>query len=146
VASRGTPVCIAALYCNSVVNGQDNTLSIIQTIDTIFISPETQFKIGEVVDLGGPLRLVVLLKQGDAVGRHEMEVSYRNPDGTRDPIGKLWQDFPPNAPPEMGYNFIAPVRLRWRGLGLYWLELRLGKKLLARTPLNVKYMEVPSKQ
>jgi hypothetical protein len=125
------------LFCESVVTGEDKTLTLVRTVDTITLPPEIAAKMEGYVDFGGAAKLVVLLKQANAVGHHEIIVAVRNPSKTVDPMGLIQQDFPANAEPEVGYNFVTPVRLKWRGKGLYWIEVRVGKQLLARTPLRI---------
>jgi hypothetical protein len=137
--AKGTPVCIAALYCNTAVIGEDKTVTIVQTLDTITFGPDLEFKLGEAVEIGGLTRLVVMLKRDNATGRHELPLVFTSPSGETDVIGIIVQDFSENAGPEVGYNLVIPIRIVWRGEGLYWLQIKsTTNKVIARTPLRLK--------
>jgi hypothetical protein len=144
--SSGTPVCIAALFCESVVVGDDKTLTIVRTIDTLTLPPGIQPKTDEPMEFTGAAKLVVLLKQASAKGQHEITLTVMNPLNKREPIGFIRQDFPTDAAPEVGYNFVAPVRILWRGEGLYWIEIRSGKQVIGKTPLRIKFAATTDKR
>jgi hypothetical protein len=137
--ATGTPVCIAALFCDAAVTGVDKMVTIIRTIDTIVFPQDTQMEIGAPIQLSTPNRLVIMLKRYDAVGRHELPVFqvFTETDKT-EPIGLIAQDFA-EEDPATGYNFIGPVQFVWRGEGLYWLEIRTkSNTIIARTALRLK--------
>jgi hypothetical protein len=145
--AKGTPVCIAALYCNNVVTSDDMALTIVQTLDTINFVSGTKFELGAGVEVGTPIRLVIMLKRDDATGRHELLLGMTGPSGETDPIGLMVQDFGGDAPPELGYNLISPVRFVWRGEGLYWLEVKTKSgKVIARTALRLNIAPQQNKQ
>jgi len=81
--AHGLPVCIAALFCDQVVVGEDKMLTLVRTLDTINLPPGTSYKLGEPVEFGGSARLVILLKRGDADGRHEFPVTILGRQGDR---------------------------------------------------------------
>jgi hypothetical protein len=141
VPASGMPVCIAALFCEQVVIGGDQRLTLVNTLDTINLPPSIHNP-GEAIEIAGA-RLVILLKRADAVGVHELEVSYVSESGDVDPVGLLQPSFPSNDPPETGYNYYAPIRMFWRGSGLYWLQIRHGKKLLAKSALRLRMAPDP---
>ncbi len=135
----GTPVCTAMVLCDNAITGADSTLSIIRVIDTItFGTSELSFKIGDGVELGH-VKLVVMIKRGDAAGSHELPLAVVGPPPSRkrDVVGTITPDFS-GVDPESGYNLLTVLRLRWRGPGLYWLELRSGQRTIARSPFKIK--------
>jgi hypothetical protein len=137
--ATGEPVCVAALFCDSAFLDKDNLATIIRTIDTItFPSGAEPTTLGQTVELAGATRLVILLKQGDAVGRQELPVVFVGPHGETDTVGLLTEVFRDNAGPHTAYNSVVPIQFVWRGEGWYWLEVRTkANKVLAKTPLRL---------
>jgi hypothetical protein len=145
--AKGTPVCIAALYCNNVVTSDDRALTIVQTLDTIIFASGTKFELGTAVEVGTPIRLVVMLKRDGATGRHELRLVLTGPSGETDSIGQIVQDFAEDTAPELGYNLISPVRFVWRGEGLYWLDVKTkAGKVIARTALRLNIAHRQNKE
>jgi len=134
----GTPVCIAALFCDSAFIDEYQTMTIIRTIDTITFPSGIEHKPGEVVELEGSNRLVIMLKRDDATGLHELPVDYLSPSGKVDRVGLIRQAFSKDVEPEAGYNFVSRIQFIWRGDGLYWLRIHSGKRIIAKTALRVK--------
>jgi hypothetical protein len=137
VEATGAPVCIAALYCDSAFTDKDDNVTIVRTIDTITFPAGTEYEPGEHVELGGPAKLVVMLKRDDATGLHEMPVDYLGPSGEVDLVGLVRQDFPVTVGPEEGYNYVGPIQVVWRGQGLYWLRIHHKDKIIAKTALKL---------
>ncbi len=43
--------------------------------------------------------------------------------------------------PESGVQMVAQVAVKWDKEGLYWFELSIGRAMLARVPLRIKFGE-----
>lgn len=138
---RGTPVCIAALFCDAALVDKDGMVSIVRTLDTLIFSPDRPVaEIGIPTELhNSPAKMVVLLKRHDAVGTQPISIIQTAPSGDTEPIGLVVVDFKAGAGPETGYNFIGPIRFVWRGEGLYWFAVQTKDgTVLARTALRLK--------
>jgi hypothetical protein len=139
----GEPVCIAALFCDSVVTGDDKRLTLVRSLDTINLPPGTTYKSGEPLEFGA--QMVILLKQANAVGDHDLLVTVQGPHpGDSDVLGVLRANFTADADQETGHNFISPIRLVWRGAGLYWFHLQTkARKVIAKTALRIRNLPDP---
>jgi hypothetical protein len=137
---RGMPICVAALFCDSAFLDKDNLVTIIRTIDTLtFPKGAEPTELGITVELAGPTRLVIMFKQDDAQGRHELPVIQIGPKGESDPIGLIVEEFRQDAGKHTAFNSVVPVQFVWRGPGWYWLEVRnKANKVLAKTPFKLE--------
>lgn len=135
VASGG-PWLQAAVFCENVIQDREGVLSLIRVVDRVIIRAVGDTPPAEVPETEHELRMVVMLKSGDARGRRGLQVDMESPDGiTRvgPPISVQLEGG------NRGMNVIVPMRLRLRWEGVHWVNVWLDDQLLTRMPLQVVY-------
>src|SRR5690242_2626432 len=80
---------------------------------------------------------VLILKPGDARGTFGLRIEIEAPDTTR--IGGGEQAVTFSGGPTSGVNVIVPIQWLVTMTGLYWANVYLDGRPLARTPLNITY-------
>jgi hypothetical protein len=130
------PLCTAMLVCEQAIQGKDDVFSAIRIVDTITLQPSDELETNQNVEMPA-LKLLVMLKQGDANGQFKLLMACTDPNGNKTPIGAAVVNFVGNA--DSGSNMITPVRIKWTGEGLYWIELTVDHRLIAKTPLRVSF-------
>lgn len=132
---EGLPVCVSLVVCEKVLIGDDRTATIVRIIDTVGITPEiARTGLGAAVEVGG-VSLFISMKNGDATSKYRLNLNVVDPGGNRRSIAH--SDVMPRGDPQSGQNVVAPVRIYWAGPGVYWIELAVGNKRIARTPIQV---------
>ena len=135
------PHVVAAAICEKVLQEQDGVLSLIRIIDRVMIQVRGDQVPGELPEGGGMnVTLAVLLRSGDARGRHPISVSVETPDGRElppQPMDVLFEQ------PDAGANLILNMSLPAIE-GLYWLIVTVDDRELTRTPLRVIYQRMPT--
>jgi len=131
------PFVSLATFCDSVIEGKDNVLSIIRVIDRIGVDaagPEAPDDLPP-----GIVRttLVIGLKAGSARGRHTIQIVMEHPDGSQNPSPETAINFTGGA--SAGVNMILPVAFQATGAGLYWADIKVNKRLVTRVPLLIDY-------
>ena len=126
--------------CDKVIIGEDKSATIVRIIDTIAFHEGIPHKTGDLFELSD-LRLFVSIKRGDATGKLQLLVTCVDPSGERTPTGMVSHEA--DGGPESGANVVGPVRFRWAGEGLYWLELNAGRATIARTPIRLNIQKSP---
>lgn len=136
-ANSGTPLCIAMLFCERTLLDQGGVVTAIRIIDNVTLAetPPKPHTGGTLLEMSN-ITLLVVVKKGEASGRFDMGVVSVNPANERGPVGLAQAFF--DGSPESGANIIVPLRLNWNGPGLYWIELMVKNKAIARTPIRIK--------
>jgi hypothetical protein len=129
------PICVGLFFADHAILGDDKTLTVVRTVDTVNLREAPPIEHGDTLVLD-PLKLVAMLKTGNARGKFNLAFLSVNPGGTRSPIG-IAPEAAFEGPPESGANVVAEVGLEWHGPGLYWIELEVNGVQLARTPLKL---------
>jgi uncharacterized protein DUF6941 len=131
------PYVIIAAFCERVLDEKDNVISLIRVIDRFTVNAQGP----EAPDALPPgtieTTLVVLLKRGEARGGQRFQVVVEYPDGSRREGPEVQINFP--GGPESGANVVLPMQLPVESAGVYWAEVLVNGRLMARTPLSVVY-------
>jgi alkanesulfonate monooxygenase SsuD/methylene tetrahydromethanopterin reductase-like flavin-dependent oxidoreductase (luciferase family) len=128
------PTCVAFLLCERVIISTDGTASIIRIVDTVGVPEDPARKKNDYIELGG-IQTFVAIKRIDS-DPVDLVVSCIDRRGKRSPVGILKNR--PEVTAQGGTNAIAPLRLRWSGEGMYWLELATADgRLVGKTPFQV---------
>lgn len=97
------PYLQAALFCDQVIVGNDNVLSLIRIIDTLTHTERGPTAPTEMPEVSYRSKLVIMLKPGRARGRHEVKIQPVLPNGESLPPFVTSVHFEAEA------NRIAPV-------------------------------------
>jgi len=133
---KDLPICIAMVVCDKVIIGEDKVISAIRIIDVLHLVPQPGKSMPEGIVEFQQVSLLTIIKKAGASGRFDMKIFSVDPLGKRSEIGGAEIDFG-NEFPETGRNTSEPLRLNWAGAGLYWIELKIDGRLIARTPLRI---------
>jgi hypothetical protein len=138
------PFLQVAAFCERVLTEQDGPLSLIRVIDQV-----TQTATGtDVSDQMPPfvlrdLKLVVVLKSGEARGRYAIKVRPEDPSGMQLPMFETPIQL--IGATNSGVNVITDVQIAIQHEGVYWFDVFFAPGggaddwLLTRIPLEVLY-------
>ena len=134
------PYVQTAAFVETVLNERDGVLSLIRLIDRIFVNVPA----GAPPELpeGGNLtvRLAIMLKAGDARGRHQVSLHPHLPSG-QDLESKVVEVFFEGD--ERGVNLIIDLELPGME-GLYWVDVDVSGRVITRMPLRLIYQRLPN--
>ena len=131
----GPYIQVAAL-CERVLREGDGVLSLIRIVDVINHTERGSDPPPEMPTIRYPLTFVLALKSGRARGRQEVTITPELPSGeTMPPVTTTIQ----LEGEGRGANIVAPLDIPYSLEGLYWFNIRLGKHILTRLPLQVRY-------
>ena len=136
---EGGPYIQAACFCDTIIEDKTGSLSLIRIIDTITHMERGPEPPEEMPTFPFSLKMVVMLKSGDARGRANLRVVPEKPTGaTLDPF-TVTVHFDGE---ERGINVITNMALNFDVEGLYWFNIYLDDKQLSSIPLRVKYNRI----
>lgn len=149
------PLVAAAFICERVLREQGpkgDIVSAIRIVDTYTTviqrlgiaeqgeEPASNIPPAQILDATGLLNLtaLVILRAGDAIGRHEVSMAVRNPNGKETPFP---QTFPVNFAlndkaegAQFVVQFVMPADAPG---GLYWIDVRWDAEALTSIPLKL---------
>lgn len=126
-----------AVLCEKVLQEKDGVLSIIRVIDRLVIGATGADVPAEMPHGQANMTMVIMLKSGDARGRHNLSVSPELPSGGRLPKNQLPVLFEGE---DRGINAVINMNLAITEEGLYWFDIILDEnQILTRVPLRVLY-------
>jgi len=133
------PYLVAAVLCERVIQENDGVLTFIRIIDKITATAAGPSPV--VPDRMPPvpvnLTLAIVLRPGEARGRHRVTVRPEAPSGQRLPEVELPVTFAGSA--DTGANLLVNLNMIAQEEGLYWFDTLLNDDLLTRTPLRIEY-------
>jgi hypothetical protein len=138
--ATGTPICIGFFFADHAVLGEDKSVTVVRTVDTITM-PQLPTVEDATLMLLRPLKLVIILKGDNAKGKFSIAILCTGPDAEKAPVGVAEYVIGPDDRPESGVNVVTDACVLWRGPGLYWLELETNGIRLGRTPLRINVAE-----
>jgi hypothetical protein len=130
------PYIQAACFCELVIADQENVLSLIRVVDTL-----NHFEAGpnppeDMPPFMHPLKLVLMLKSGEARGRSNLRIVPQVPTGETKDALDLTVHFEGD---EKGHNIAANLNFGFEMEGLYWFHVYVDDHKLTSIPLRVKY-------
>lgn len=130
-----------ATFCEKVLIEQDGVISVIRSIDRFILSASAAAGAPAELPEGGILQttLLIILRAGDAKGRHPVVIRAQQPSGAYLPDQSFDATFERD---EHGVNLILNMALPIIE-GLYWCEVLVGERELTRVPLRIMYQRVP---
>jgi hypothetical protein len=131
------PYVNVATFCDTVLEGKDDVLSIIRIVDRLGVEATGPEAPDELPPGILQTNLVVGLKAGQARGRQTIQIVIEEPDGTRKPSPERAINF--SGGDNSGVNMIIPVAIPVTKAGLYWFDVEVNERLVTRVPLLVDY-------
>ena len=133
----GGPYINAAFFCERVIEERDGTLSAIRIVDRI-----TNMAVGTGTPAAMPampvnLALLIALKPGRALGRHDVQITAERPSGIRTDMASALSVNLEGG--DRGANLVMNLSLVVTEEGLYWFDVVVDETVLTRVPLRVLY-------
>lgn len=136
------PLCTALFICEKIIVSKDEVLSAVRIVDHLALAQMAGVKPGDPVELGAFTVLATVKKGGAKDGDFDVSVSCTGPTGHKDVIGSYHMTL--EGPANQHGNMLIPLRVRWFGEGMYWLNLETDAgDTIARSPFGVA---VPRKE
>jgi hypothetical protein len=134
--TQAGPFVQAACICETLLEDKGGAVSLIRIIDKLTANaagpnaPETMPAINQ------DLWLVIMLKSGTALGRHEVAIIPEAPSGERKPPMSLTVHFEGE---ERGANIFAQIKFTFDIEGLYWFHVELDGAQITSIPFRLRY-------
>lgn len=134
----GGPFLAAAVFCDSVLRGEDGVLTVVRIIDRITITipadapPEVP---SDKHRLLTQIEGLVGFKSGYAGGKHELKLVIQSPSGKRQVMVNQTADF--KAEVHGGYHLRLKTGIAVGESGLYLVDVFLDGKRMTRMPLLI---------
>ena len=135
----GGPYVQAACFCDMVLEDKTGVVSLIRIIDTLTHTEAHAQAPEEMPQFSYNLTLVLMLKSGNARGRHTLRIVPELPSGETEREFSVTAYFEGE---EKGSNLIANLPIVFKLEGLYWFRVYLEADELTAIPFRVKYNRV----
>jgi hypothetical protein len=130
------PYVQAACFCETVIEDKSGVLSLIRMIDTVISTATGEHPPEDMIPFIAQLKLVVMLKSGEARGRNTLRILPELPAGQTEaelPISIYFEG------EEKGTNRILNLNYQFKFEGLHWFHIFVGEEEVTAIPLRVKY-------
>jgi len=132
------PFLATAVFCDSVVRGEDGAMTAVRIIDHIKITlpanaPEDVPS--ESKQIIAPIEGLVSFRKGHARIKHDLQLVVHSPSGKRQELMK--KEIALTDKIHGGFNLRLKAMVAVSESGLYWMDVRLDSKLMTRMPLLV---------
>jgi hypothetical protein len=129
-----------AVFCEKVLQEKDGVLTIVRVVDRIIVTASGLDVPSEIPPGQVNVTLAVVLKSGDARGRHSLRVRPELPSGEQLPRTEMPVLFEGE---DRGINAIFQIALPIKQEGLYWFDVVLDEnQCLTRVPLRIVYQPI----
>jgi hypothetical protein len=133
------PYIQAACFCNMVLEDKTGVLSLIRVIDTLTHTAQGPNPPDDMPPIHFEGKLVLMIKSGQAVGRHDLKIVPELPSGElHDPIS-MSVHFDGE---EKGQNIVSNLKFVFAHEGLYWFNVYLDEAKLTAIPFRIRYNRV----
>lgn len=124
------PYVTVATVCEKILQEKDGVFSAIRIVDQVNFSSPESFSEG----MQFPLHALVCLKAGDVVGKFELSLKVRKPDGTAFIPNQKW---PVTFGHTMdGINIVLNFALSLSTFGQYWIDVLWDGEMLTSFPIK----------
>jgi hypothetical protein len=127
----------AALVCDRWLVEGDGVISLIRIVDQVNVNAG-QDAPPELPEISIQFRVAVMLKAGEARGRHRVELVVELPSGQS--LGAQGGDVHFTGE-ERGVNMLIEMQAP-AVEGLYWIDVLVNSRRLTRIPLRVNYAQM----
>jgi hypothetical protein len=134
----GGPYVAAAVFCDSVVRGDDGVLTAVRMIDQITITipadapPDVP---SEGKNLLAQIEGLIGFKRGNAGTKHSLKLVMNSPSGKGTVVFEQPAEFRGEA--QGGYHLRLKSAIAVSEEGLFWLDVIMDGKLMTRMPLLI---------
>jgi hypothetical protein len=133
------PYATAFVMCENVLFEPDSVPTAIRIVDIVTI--DQVLPVGQGIVLPS-LSLLLIMKAGEARGERTFTLRVVTPEEPPVVHSLVTWSFTFAAPPESGQtNRLYPISVIWAGYGLYYFEVVIGDRVLARTPIRLRPAE-----
>jgi hypothetical protein len=127
------PYIVAALFCDQVLQGKDETISAIRIIDKVTV--QVPFGLPEKTQPILQITLLLGVKSGSLIGDFKMTIRGNRPNGDVQDVAS----FPLKLQgEEKGQNYILNLSLGIQEDGVYWFEVVFEDEVITAIPLTVE--------
>ncbi len=130
------PYVQAACFCEMAIKDDTGVLSLIRIIDVITHAERGPNPPEQMPPVFYPLKLVLMLKSGRALGRYEVRITPERPTGETDEPMRLPVFFEGDG---KGSNIVANVNYTFAVEGLYWFRVSIDGEELTAIPMHIRY-------
>jgi hypothetical protein len=132
------PFVVLAVFCEQAIEDKEGIVTLIRIIDQVTL---------QAIGPGAPDELpegsfvtttfVVGLKAGLARGENNVQITFEHPDGSKHAGPDVPVHFSGGV--QQGHNIILKLNLGLSDAGVYWAEVTVNKRLVTKSPLEVRY-------
>ena len=144
-AAPGGPYLLAAFFCEKILREQDGVVSFIRQIDRLIVNASGPQAPTQMPMTNFSANFVVLLKSGEARGRHDIRVVREGPSGIRD-AEDLVSTTVFLEGEERGAGILANINMSFDQEGLYWFDVYADETLMTRMPFRVIYQRTTAQK
>ena len=132
------PFVTVAVFCERAITENDGVLSLMRIIDTVNVEAQGPFAPDELPP-GSILNttFVLMIKAGQALGRQVVQITLEHPDTRVHPGPEKAVNL--SGGPAGGANLVMNMGIQLSDAGLYWANVMINGRLMARVPLMVNY-------
>lgn len=135
------PYIQVAAFCEQVLQEKDGVISLIRIIDTLTHTEAGPNPPEQMPPITWNMKLVLMLKPGLAIGRHEIKVTPQSPSGQSKNSFTTTIYFEGSG--NRGANVILELpKFCFDEEGLHWFGIYFDNSLLTRIPFEVKYLRI----
>jgi hypothetical protein len=132
------PFVTLAVFCDQAIEDKQGVVTLIRIVDQVTLQAAgegapKELPPGQAINT----TLVIGLKAGKARGRQDVQVTFVHPDGTQHPGPDIPVHF--SQGDHQGMNVILQAGVILSDAGVYWAEVSVNKRLVTKTPLEVRY-------
>ena len=139
MAFEDGPYIQAACFCDTIIEDKVGVISLIRIIDTLTHTAAGATPPDDMPPVPYSLKLVLMLKSGNARGRWNLRIVPELPTGERKEPFVVTAYFEGE---ERGQNVIANISFVFEVEGLYWFNIYLDEQKLTAIPFRVKYNRI----
>lgn len=137
MTAQGGPYVQAACFCDLVLEDKSGSLSLVRIIDKLTHVAQGPNPPDQMPPVPYLLKLALMLKNGQARGRHNLRVVPELPSGeTEDPL-TLTAHF--EGDDDNGQNAVINLAFTFKLEGLHWFKVYLDDQFLTALPFRMKY-------
>jgi hypothetical protein len=136
--SVGGPFLACAVFCDSVLRGEDGTMTAVRMIDKVTLTipaSAPQNVPSEENALLTSVEGLIGFKKGDAGTKHKVKLVMNAPSGKSKELKEQLAEF--RSELHSGYNLRIKTTIAVTETGLYWLDVYLDSVRMTRMPLLI---------
>jgi hypothetical protein len=133
------PYVQVACICENIIEDKSGTFSLIRIIDTLTTSAMGGAAPREMPPLAAALKLVVMLKSGNAQGRSDVHIVPELPSAERQQEMVLSAQFQGE---EQGVNLVVNLNFTFTLEGVHWFHVYIDDAKITSIPLRIRYQRM----